>query len=62
MNGIELGDAELREKNQITVPSEVLDFLRVSVGDLLVFDESDGKVIVCKAVIRKIGDGKKVKE
>jgi bifunctional DNA-binding transcriptional regulator/antitoxin component of YhaV-PrlF toxin-antitoxin module len=50
---INLGDAELRTKNQITVPSTVIDFLKLSVGELLIFEQKDNEIIVCKAVIKK---------
>lgn len=57
METINLGAVELRTKNQITVPSEVIDFLKLSIGELLIFEQKDDEIIICKAVIKKTGKG-----
>jgi bifunctional DNA-binding transcriptional regulator/antitoxin component of YhaV-PrlF toxin-antitoxin module len=53
-------ELHVRDKNQLTLPVEVLEHLRVKVGSHLRCDLSDAGVVhVFKVVTRKVGNNKK---
>lgn len=41
-----LGDAELRKRNQITVPRDLIDFYHIVYGDKLLFIKKGDNIIV----------------
>ncbi len=43
-----LGACKVTTKGQVTVPSEARKRFQLSVGDLLLFVEEDGKLIIVK--------------
>jgi len=48
-----LGDAELRDRNQITIPSGVIEFFGLNPGDKLLFTKKGDEIIIIDP--RKIG-------
>jgi AbrB family looped-hinge helix DNA binding protein len=44
-----LGTAKISTKAQVTIPVEVRRKFKLEIGDLLIFAEEDGKLIVRKA-------------
>jgi AbrB family looped-hinge helix DNA binding protein len=44
-----LGTAKISTKAQVTIPVEVRRKFKLEIGDLLIFAEEDGKVVIRKA-------------
>ena len=54
-----VGESRIRPKNQVTIPPEVCEALRVDPGDFLRWELQHGVMIVCKSVTRRIGNNVK---
>ena len=44
-----LGTAKISTKAQVTIPVEVRKKFKLDIGDLLIFAEEDGKLVIRKA-------------
>jgi bifunctional DNA-binding transcriptional regulator/antitoxin component of YhaV-PrlF toxin-antitoxin module len=47
-------EAKIRDKNQITIPSELIDVLNVHPGDFLRFEVRPRAIIVSKSVTHNV--------
>ena len=50
----EIDEVRVRVKNQITIPTTVVDILNLSPGDYIRFEQINGNICICKAVTRKV--------
>jgi AbrB family looped-hinge helix DNA binding protein len=51
--GKQLGAAKILPKGQVTIPVEARRVMKLDVGDYVVFEEEDGRLVLSKAVLRK---------
>lgn len=51
--GKQLGVAKILSKGQVTIPVEARKAMKLNLGDYVVFEEENGKLILSKAVLRK---------
>ncbi len=51
--GKEFGAAKILPKGQVTIPADARRFLKLAVGDYVIFEEEGGKLILSKAVLKK---------
>lgn len=51
--GKQLGVAKILPKGQVTIPVEARRAMKLDIGDYVVFEEEDGKLVLSKAVLRK---------
>ena len=49
----QLGVAKILPKGQVTIPVEARRTMKLDVGDYVVFEEDNGKLLLSKAVLRK---------
>ena len=49
----QLGVAKILPKGQVTIPIEARRAMKFDIGDYVVFEEDNGKLILSKAVLRK---------
>ena len=49
-----LGERMIRDKNEVTLPIPVRDFLNLKPGDLIRFELSDNVVSIHKVITRKV--------
>lgn len=45
--------AKILPKGQVTIPKEARRVLKLDVGDYVIFEEEEGKLILSKAVLKK---------
>ncbi|MCP8320521.1 MAG: AbrB/MazE/SpoVT family DNA-binding domain-containing protein [archaeon] len=55
MAHIILGVAKISAKNRLTIPKEVLTKYGFKKGDLILFVEEEGKLVVKKGLMTRIG-------
>ena len=51
---VEIDEVKLRPKNQITIPTTIIDILNLSPGDYIRFEQINGNICICKAITRKV--------
>ena len=51
--GKQLGVAKILSKGQVTIPVEARRAMKLDLGDYVVFEEENGKLILSKAVLKK---------
>jgi AbrB family looped-hinge helix DNA binding protein len=51
--GKQLGVAKILPKGQVTIPVEARRVMKLDLGDYVVFEEEDGKLVLSKAVLTK---------
>lgn len=56
MENINLGERFVRDKNEITLPLKVREYLNLCPGDMVRFENNSGIVCIHKVVTRKINN------
>jgi len=52
-----LDESRIRERNEITVPIRVREFLKIIPGDLIRWElNNTGCIVVCKVITRKVNN------